>query len=228
MKADTDHKVTPAIGAGSTVTTDCDVLSATPSFPLHLADMADDSGLSGGNNGMSSAVALPVRQSELFAVRREMPYTPAERKYSQMVQDTLQDLLEATSREVVLMRRYHHDDRLAMLPAGKGVDRSGLRRVMVERILSATLEFVRDASPGGPIFQRETRSGLTETQLFGTRYPHIVIEREDAYSQADSEPIYTEWRLRRTQNQKAETHMNRWLDAADLGVNLVKAVAGVV
>jgi hypothetical protein len=195
---------------------------------VHAANRSDDSGINGGNTGILTGAAAPVRQNDLFATRRETPYTPAERQYSQMVQDTLGNLLEASTREIVLMRRYHKDDKLAMLPAGKSVDRSGLRRHMVEQILCATLEFVRDTSPGGPIYQRETRTGLVETQLFGTRYPHIVIEREDAYTEAGSEPTYTEWRLRRTQNQKAETHMNRWLDTADLGVNLVKAFAGII
>jgi len=39
-------------------------------------------------------------------------------------------------------------------------------------------------------------------------------------------PIYTEWRLRRTQNQKAETHINRWLDATNLGISVLRSLAG--
>ena len=177
---------------------------------------------------MPPVASLSERHNDLFGLRLDTPYTSAERQYSQMVQERLEQLLHATGRQIILMRRYHEGDKLAMLPATANVDRCGLRREMVERILCATLEFVRDGSPGGPIFQRETREGLAETQMFGTRYPHIVVERVDAFTEAGRTPVYTEWRLRRTQNQKAETHVNRWLDAANLGINLVKAVAGAV
>lgn len=181
----------------------------------------------------TSASPAPAGRSaghhDLFAVRGGTPYTPAERAYSHMVQSRLEQLLQAECRELVLLRRYHDgSDRISVLTSKTGMQKSGLRREMVERILTATLGFVRDGSAGGPISQSETREGVLETQFFGTRYPHIVIERVDAFSNGALEPLYTEWRLRRTQNQKAETQINRWMDAAGLGMNVLKAVAGVV
>jgi hypothetical protein len=97
---------------------------------------------------------------------------------------------------------------------------------MVEKVVISTISFVRDVSPGGPVFQRQEGDQIVETQQFSTKYPHIVIERIDTYDAANRSPHFTEWRLRRTQNQKAETRINRWLDAANLGVSVIRSLAG--
>lgn len=175
---------------------------------------------------MPLAAARAKDRSGLFGLRDDTEYTPEECQYSQMVQHRLEQLLDATCRQLAVMRSYHEDGRLALLSAAPDVDRAGLRREVVEGLLCSMLAFVHDGSPGGPVFQRATRDGLAETQLFGTRYPHIVIERLDVYDRSDRTPLYTEWRLRRTQNQKAETRVNRWLNVADIGMSLAKTLAG--
>ena len=106
------------------------------------------------------------------------------------------------------------------------IDRAGLRMPVVERLLIAVISFVRDVSPGGPIFQCERDGCLIETQQFSTKYPHMVIERLDAYTTDGRTPLFTEWRLRRTQNQRHETRINRWLDAANLALSIVERLGG--
>jgi hypothetical protein len=168
---------------------------------------------------------IPPEHQDLFGVRTDTPYTPAERQYSAAVQQTVQELLEGKRQQIVLLRRWPGDgERISVMPAPRGIDRDRLRLAMVERILISTLSFLRHVSPGGPVFQRETRDQLIETQQFSTRYPHIIIERVDAFDRKTREPLFTEWCVRRVQNQRAETCFNRWLDAANLALNIFKAV----
>jgi len=170
---------------------------------------------------------VPDEQWDLFGPRTDTPYNPAEREYSTTVQGALEDLLAGTTQRIVLLRRYHGDPpRVMVMRAPAGVDRSQLRVSMVERILISTISFVRDVSPGGPVFQRQDGDRLIETQQFSTKYPHIIIERIDTFRLEDRQPLFTEWRLRRTQNQKAETKINRLLDAANLGISIVRSLAG--
>ncbi len=174
-----------------------------------------------------SAERMPAEHQDLFGVRTDTPYTPAERAYSSAVQIRVEELLAGRCSELVLLRRYHrHRDQISVMPAPPGIDHGQLRLTMVERILVGTIAFLRDVSPGGPIFQRMTRSHLVETQQFSTKYPHILIERLDAFDRETRDPAFTEWRIRRTQNQRAETQLNRWLDAANLALSAYKTIKG--
>jgi hypothetical protein len=168
---------------------------------------------------------IPDDHEDLLGIRTDTPYTEAERSYSAAVQSCLEVLLEGRRQQLVLLRRYHQPpQRLEVMPAPLHVDRAQLRLPMVERILVSTLAFVRDVSPGGCVFQALDGDQLVETQHFSTKYPHIVIERVDAFDHRTRIPLYTEWRLRRLQNQRAETQLNRWLDAANLALSVVKAL----
>ena len=166
------------------------------------------------------------RTEELFAARPNAAYTAAERRYSAAIQARVNDLLEGRLNRLVLLRRYHEEDRVAVMRGPRELDCRELRLPVVEKLLTSTLVFVRNDSPGGPVCQEEESDRLVETQQFSTRYPHIVIERVDAFAVAGHRPVYTEWRLRRIQNQRAETQINRWLDAATLGLTLFKAFSG--
>ena len=167
---------------------------------------------------------LPADQQDLFSVRREMPYNESERLYSEHVQEGLEQLLAGTRSELILMRQYHDDpDRIAVLKSPPTADSEELRRPVIEQILTSTIVFVRDTSPGGPVFQRAADEGVIETQYFGTRYPHIIVERRDRFDGSSDVPIYTEWRLRRMQNQRKETQINRVLDVATLGFTVLKS-----
>jgi hypothetical protein len=170
---------------------------------------------------------IPAEHRDLFGIRTETPYTEAERRYSAAVQARLEELLEGRRQQIVFLRRHHQGgERIEVLPPPAGIDREELRLPMVERILICTISFVRDVSPGGPVFQRVEAGQVVETQPFSTKYPHIIIERTDTFSREERQPLFTEWRLRRTQNQKMETQINRWLDAANLALSVIKGLRG--
>lgn len=170
---------------------------------------------------------VPAEHQDLFGVRTDTPYTGAEREYSAALQNCLEELLEGRRSEMVLLRRHHGArPRIEVPPAPPAIDRTELRGRVVERLLVATISFVRDVSPGGPVFQREVDGRIVETQHFSTKYPHINIERLDAFEADTRFPLFTEWRLRRTQNHRQEFQINRWLDAANLTISLVKSLTG--
>ena len=163
------------------------------------------------------------RQQDLFAARPNVSYSRAERRYSAAIQSSVNDLLEGRLNRLLLLRRIHDDaDRVAVMRGPRDVDPAELRMPVVEAMLTSTLAFVRDEALGA-VCQREEGEQLIETQQFSTRYPHIIIERVDAFSTKDHHPVFTECALRRIQNQRAETQINRWLDAATLGNTLFKA-----
>jgi hypothetical protein len=170
---------------------------------------------------------IPPDQWDLLGVRTDTPYTEAERQYSAAVQENLEELLQGRRARLPLMRRYHEDPpRIDVLRAPGNINRAELRLLMVERILVSTIAFIRDISPGGCVFQCVEDGQLLETQHFTTKYPHIIIERVDAFAEPSRMPLYTEWRLRRVQNQRAETQINRWLDAANLALSAFKTFRG--
>ena len=49
-------------------------------------------------------------------------------------------------------------------------------------------------------------------------------ERRRACDEHASEPLFSEWRLRRVQNQRAQVQINRLLDAANLAFEFVRLV----
>ena len=63
-----------------------------------------------------------------------------------------------------------------------------------------------------------------EIRNYPTRYPHIVIERIDHFRAGASQPDSVQWSARRVQNQRTSTQINRMLDAANLGVDLVRFI----
>jgi hypothetical protein len=167
------------------------------------------------------------RDTDLLGERRSADYTRAEREYSALVHLRLREILEGGRPELLLLRRYADDPaRLGMLGAPRHLDRSQLRLPVVERILVSTLTFLRAASPGGPVLQQANGRALVETQQFATRHPHIVIERRDFFDAEDRACLHTEWWLRRTQNQRSETRLNRLLDTANLAVSFAGWLRG--
>jgi hypothetical protein len=177
---------------------------------------------------MPSRQATKSKADPLTDTRRRSDYTPAEQQFSAHLQKRLQDLLEGRSNTLGLLRRYPSGnglDRLGIIPIPKTVSRAGLRLEVVEALTWAGIDSVRSDGTGGPVAQSVARDGSTvELQIFPTRYPHVVIERVDRYGTEDGQPLDTTWSLRRVQNQRAQTQVNRVLDV--LGVTL--AVVGLV
>ncbi len=159
--------------------------------------------------------------------RQRSDYTPAERAFSVTLQRRLQELLEGRCNGFELLRRYPSEPgRLGVIAVPRDVPRNVLRLEVAEALTWAVIDFVRSDGSGGPVAQSVDRLGrLVESRLFPTRYPHVVIERVDRYAAGDgaeaSQPLDTTWSLRRVQNQRAQTQINRVLDALSVGINLV-------
>jgi hypothetical protein len=162
----------------------------------------------------------------LGAVSRR-DYNAAEQQYSRLLSDRLEQLLRGQRNDLLLLRRYHYDpNRLGIMPTPRGIDRRRLRIAMAEEMAMHLMAFLADSTVGGPAAQQSDPDGrLTEIRQFPTRYPHIVIQRTDAYPDAGQPaPDWTEWRAERVQNQRTSTLVNRMLDAANLGVEIAKFV----
>ncbi len=163
----------------------------------------------------------------LTETRRRSDYTPAERAFSVILQRRLQELLEGRRNSLELLRRYpSQPGRLGIIATPGDLARDGLRVDVVESLTWAAIDFVRSDGTGGPVTQSVARDGsVVESRIFSTRYPHVVIERVDRYRASDGddggEPVETTWRLRRVQNQRAQTQINRVLDALGVGIDLV-------
>jgi hypothetical protein len=111
------------------------------------------------------------------------------------------------------------------MPTPEDLDRDALRVEIVEKMAMDALVFLTERSPGGPVAQEPDGDGrLIETRKFPTKYPHIIIERVDVYRGGAESPDSIEWSARRVQNQRSSTRINRMLDAANLGIDIVKFI----
>jgi hypothetical protein len=169
----------------------------------------------------------PINHSgrELFQGRAAMDYTESEQAFSTLVQTRLEELLGGELNFLPLLRRYHREpDRLGVPLTPQVINPRELRLPVVERILMTLLQFLHNGVGvgGGPIVQAQLSGQLIERQAFTTRFPHILIERIDRYHEASREPLETEWVAKRIQNQRADLHVNRALNAANLGIEIVK------
>jgi hypothetical protein len=163
--------------------------------------------------------------TELFRERPAVAYNASEQAFSKVAQTRLEELLRGELNALPLLRRYHREPRrLGVARAPRDIDRRALRLAVVERILTDLLQFLHagTGAAGGPIAQSRDHGQLLERQTFTTRFPHIIIERTDRFDARTREPLETEWVVRRIQNQRADVRVNRALDAANLGIELVK------
>lgn len=162
----------------------------------------------------------------LTGSRARADYNEAERHFSQVLQQRLQEVLQGKRDRLALMRRYPDDpDRLGVMATPPAVLRGELRLAAVEGMIWDTINFVRLKASGGPIAQKSDGDGsVVELRTFPTKFPHIVLERSDRYQGDAPEPVETTWTLQRLQNQRTQTQINRLLDAANLLFELVRVV----
>ncbi len=162
----------------------------------------------------------------LRATRRRADYNDAERQFSQLLFKRVQDVLEGRCNQLDLLRKYHGDaDRLGVMALPPSVSADELRLAVVEELTWRAIRFVTADTEGGPIAQTVEPTGtISEVQEFSTRYPHILLQRVDAYRGDSAEPVASLWRLKRVQNQRRQTYINRLLDATNLLFELVRLV----
>ncbi|GAC1436874.1 MAG: hypothetical protein NVSMB65_10970 [Chloroflexota bacterium] len=170
--------------------------------------------------------AMERADNPLTRPRARADYNAAEQGFSLALQEQLQKLLEGKSNYLALLRRYPAEPgRLGVMATPPGLRREDLRLGTVEELVWEGINFVRMDSAGGPVSQATTPEGDTiEFQTFATRYPHIVIERTDRFAGEGGDAVEITWGLRRVQNQRAQTQINRLLDAANLAFELLRVV----
>jgi hypothetical protein len=162
----------------------------------------------------------------LTGSRVRADYNEAERQFSQVLQQRLQEVLQGKRERLALLRRYPNDpDRLGVMATPSSIVRQDLRLPAVEGMIWDTINFVRLKASGGPIAQKTNDDGsVVELRTFPTKFPHIVLERSDCFEGDAPEPVETTWTLQRLQNQRTQTQINRLLDAANLLFELVRVV----
>ena len=162
----------------------------------------------------------------LLGVRPRADYTAAERTFSRLLRQRLDEVLEGRCNRVELLRKYPGEPgRLGCLRLPSDARRGPLRLDVVERLTWEAIRFLRSDGPGGPVSQTMQPDGsTTEEQRFPTRYPHIVLCRTDRYRGEEDDPVEITWRAQRVQNQLEQTQINRLLDAANLAFELLRVV----
>lgn len=175
---------------------------------------------------MASQQTLERNDSALRAVRTRTRYNDAEQQFSLLLQQRLDELLEAQRNYLPLLRRYpDRPDRLGVMTTPEGIARERLRLEVVEALVWDAVTYICADARGGPISQRPNDdASLDEVQMFSTSFPHIVMQRTDRFTADGSEPLEITWCLRRVQNQREQTRLNRLLDTANLGIELVRMV----
>jgi hypothetical protein len=166
----------------------------------------------------SAAVTTsPTALDGMLTVRPQQTYNPAEQRFSMVVQQRLHELLEGDCNDVLIMRLYpHRPERLGVMGTPPSVKRAHLRIPVVQRMLEDLVRFLADGPVGGQMSQERRAGGrIAERQSFPTRYPHIVIEREDLFA-AGGRCEQTTLNAVRVQNQRVQTQINRLLDIANL------------
>jgi hypothetical protein len=176
--------------------------------------------------GRGTAPAPPAGDA-LLAARPAAGYNEAEQEFSRLFFARIEQLLKGQRNSLLLLRRYPRDPRrIGVMPTPSTIDRDRLRVDVVDVMASDAIAFLSEPSPGGPVTQEVDHDGnLVETRHYATKYPHIVLERFDCYRGPGKTPESIEWHARRVQNQRTSTMVNRVLDAANLGFEVVKYLA---
>jgi hypothetical protein len=163
------------------------------------------------------------RGPALLAVHRPVRYREAEQRFSTALQRRLDELLRGERNRLMLLRKYPAEPNRIGVMNTVGVDATRLRVRIVERLIRDALLFLHADPHGGPCAQGyDGDRSLVETRKFTTKFPHIVIERIDVFDEASGETRHIQWSAVRLQNQRAATRINRMLDAANLGLDVVK------
>lgn len=163
------------------------------------------------------------RGPALLAVHRPVRYHLAEQRFSTALQRRLDQLLRGERNTIMLLRKYPAEPHRIGVMNTPGVDPAGLRVKVVEGLIRDALLFLHADPHGGPCAQTyDSDGGLVETRKYTTKFPHIVIERVDVFDEESGETRQIQWSAVRLQNQRAATRINRMLDAANLGLDVVK------
>jgi len=137
----------------------------------------------------------PHANKALTAVRNRLAYTAAEREYSLLLREHLNDVLTGQRQRLPLLRKYPADPtRIGVIPGRNGVPPEAAELSRLEQLTWQTFRFLQVGGAGGPIAQGTAMDGGTlEVQTFPTRYPLIVVERADHFPRDAGEPDTITW-----------------------------------
>ncbi len=169
------------------------------------------------------------QDTSLFGARVVAPYNADERRFSIILRARLDKLLSGDANELPLLRRYADDpNRIGIMPLPPRINVKALRLPVVEGMVRNVIALLHDGTPGGPPIQKKDRYGhIVDVQEFTTKFPHILLVRKDVYDASTRQLLATLWSARRVQNQRAQILVNRGLDIATLGLELIRfAVVG--
>jgi len=173
-------------------------------------------------------LSLHLDDEGLLGARAVTAYNETEQRYSTLLYRRIEQLLKGERNDLLILRKYPREPgRLGVMSTPAEIDRGALRVELVERMATDALVFLTDHAPGGPVAQSSDAAGrLTETRKFPTRYPHIIIERQDVYSAGGTDrPDHIQWYARRLQNHRRSMRLNHMLDLLGLGVEAAKLLA---
>jgi hypothetical protein len=163
------------------------------------------------------------RGPALLAVHRPVQYRESERRFSLTLQRRIDELLRGERNTLMLLRKYPAEPHRIGVMSTAGVDPASLRVKIIERLIRDALLFLHADPHGGPCAQsNDGDGGLVEIRKYTTKFPHIVIERVDTFDAQTGDTRHIQWSATRMQNQRAATRINRMLDAANLGLDVVK------
>jgi len=169
----------------------------------------------------------PPANKALTAVRNRLAYTTAEREYSVLLREHLNDVLTGVRRRLPLLRKYPADPtRIGVIPTWNKMPARAAELSRLEHLTWETVRFLQVGGVGGPIAQSAARDGGTlEVQTFPTRYPLIVIERLDHFPRDASEPDTITWSVCRLGRVREES---AWVDLLIPVARLVFGLAELV
>ena len=177
---------------------------------------------------VSDSATLPNGHREergpaLLAVHRPVRFSPAEQRFSSALQQRLDELLRGERNSLMLLRKYPAQPQRIGVMNTPTVNPSELRVKVVERLIRDALLFLHADPHGGPCAQSHNGDGsLVETRKYTTKFPHIVIQRVDVFDEQTGDTRSIQWVAMRVQNSRAAMRINRMLDAANLGLDVVK------
>lgn len=119
------------------------------------------------------------------------------------------------------MRRYHDFDEIAFFFPSR-LDKREIRPRVAQGVIQGVLQFLGPFGTGGPIVQHSKGDHITESQLFPTRFPHVMVKRQDRYAIEGGRHMDVEWLLLCIGGKRKSSLFGRTLEMGKLALDLAK------
>ena len=118
----------------------------------------------------------------------------AEQHFSTYAQRQLLRLLSGKCKRFRLMRHFYDANKIGFFLPSR-LNKADVSVGVAEDIIFGVLQFLHPFGMGSPIEQRSRGDKFTETQLFSTRYPHLLIRRQNRYDKPGHRLIVSDWQV---------------------------------